>query len=153
MNRALASFVFTGETLYDIREAPAAEEAKLPVPLPGKIPAKSTLVLVDTLSDTGREFLARIMASVGTSMQDMEIIVERAFPEYDLSALQQVERVIVFGDFAGVIQPADNSEKYHPATSGGKKILVADTLTVIGQNLANEKRNLWNALKEMFGLS
>lgn len=153
MNRALASFVFTGETLYDIREPLAAEEAKLPVPSPGKIPSKSTLVLVDSLSDTGREFLAKIMASVGASLQDMEIITGREFPEYDLSALQQVERVIVFGDFAGVIQRTDKPEKYRLATSDDKKFLVADTLTVIGQNLANEKRNLWNALKEMFGLS
>lgn len=153
MNRALASFVFTGETLYAIGEPLAAQEAKLPLSPSRKIPSKTTLVLADSLSDTGQELLVKIMGSVGASLSDMEVIEEKKFPEYDLSALEQVKRIIIFGHFAEAILAVEKPEKYRAATADGKKILVADTLTVIGQNQANEKRNLWNALKEMFGLS
>lgn len=152
MNRALASFIFTGETLFNRKETPVVEEAKPPVLPIKKVPAKSTLVLVDFLPDTDREFLAKIMASVGVSLHDMEILEQQQFPEYDLTALQQVTRVIAFGDFSEVLQMAGKPAKYRPDAHAGKKILMADTLTVIGQNPANEKRNLWNALKEMFGL-
>lgn len=153
MNRALASFIFTGETLFNRKDTPAVEEAKPPVLPTKKVPAKSALVLVDFLPDTDREFLAKIMASVGVSLHDMEILEQRQFPEYDLTALQQVDRVVVFGDFSEVLQLTGKPVKYRPDAHAGKKILMADTLGVIGQNLTNEKRNLWNALKEMFGLS
>lgn len=154
MNRSLASFVFTGETLFHIKGPVAAKEAKTPAAAPPKkIPAAGTLVLVDFLPDTDREFLTKIMASAGVVSADMEIIVQQQFPEYDLLALQQVTRVITFGDFAKVLQLAGKPVKYSPETHDGKKILIADTLTAIGRNLTNEKRNLWNALKEMFGLS
>ncbi len=153
MNRALASFIFTGETLFNRKDTPVVEEAK-PTALPAKkVPAKSTLVLADFLPDTDREFLAKIMASVGVSPHDMEILEQQQFPEYDLTDLQQVEQIVIFGNFSEVLQFAEKPAKYHPGAHAGKKILLTDTLTVIGQNLTNEKRNLWNALKEMFGLS
>lgn len=154
MNRSLASFVFTGETLFHIKGTVAAKEAKAPAMAPPKkIPAGSVLILVDFLPDTDREFLTKIMASAGVSSGEMEIIVQQQFPEYDLAALQQVTKVITFGDFAEVLQLAGKPAKYSLVTHAGKKILIADTLTAIGQNLTNEKRSLWNALKEMFGLS
>lgn len=151
MNRALASFVFTGETLFNLPLP--AKEAKPPVPALKKIPAKSTLVLVDFLPDTDREFLTKIMASVGVSLQDMEILAQQHFPEYDLLNLQQVTRIVTFGDFSEVLQLAGKPAKYSPEMHTGKKILLADSLSAVSQNLTNEKRNLWNALKEMFGLS
>lgn len=151
MNRALASFVFTGETLFDIRESlEEKQEVKPPVIPPKKNPEKSTLILVDFLPDSDRDFLARIMTSVGVSLSDAEILVQQEFPGYDLLALQKVEKLIAFGDFAGVLQLDAKPAKYSPATHNGRKVLMADTLSAIGQNLANEKRSLWNALKEMF---
>lgn len=154
MNKALASFVFTGETLFNRKDAPVAEEEVKPsAPPPKKIPVKNTLVLVDFLPDTDRDLLAKIMASVGISLDDMEIVEQQQFPEYDLPALQPGTRVLAFGEFSEVLQLAEKPAKYRPATYAGKKILLADPLSLIGQNLANEKRNLWNALKEIYGLS
>ncbi len=147
MNRDLASFVFTGETLFHL----PVEEAKPPAPK--KIPAKSTLVLVDVLADTEREFLEKVMASVGVAAPDMEILVRKQFPEYDLSALEKVSRIVAFGDFSEVLHTAEKPAKYTPALHSNKKFLVADPLNTVSLNLANEKRNLWMALKEMFGLS
>lgn len=129
------------------------EEAKPSAPPPKKIPGKSTLVLVDFLPDADRDFLAKVMASVGVSLTDMEILEQQQFPEYDLLALQQGTRIVAFGDFSEVLQLSAKPPKYRPATHGDSKILLADTLSVIGQNLTNEKRNLWNALKEIYGLS
>ncbi|MCD8538609.1 MAG: hypothetical protein LRY55_01770 [Leadbetterella sp.] len=93
------------------------------------------------------------MASVGVSLEDMEILMQQQFPEYDLAALQQVKQVVTFGDFSEVLSLAGKPVKYHPGEDDGTKILMADPLGIIAQNLAGEKRNLWNALKEMFGLS
>lgn len=152
MNRSLASFVFTGETLFNIKGPVTAKEAKLPVLPPKKVLSKNTLVLVDFLPDTDREFLTKIMGSAGVSPEDMEILVQQQFPEYDLLALQQVTKIIAFGDFSEVLQLSGKTVKYSPVTHAGAKILIADALTAVGQNLAGEKRNLWNALKEMYGL-
>lgn len=152
MNRSLASFVFTGETLFNIKGPVVAKEVKLPVLPPKKVPSKNTLVLVDFLPDTDREFLTKIMASAGVSSEGMEILVQQQFPEYDLLALQHVAKIIVFGDFSEVLQLSAKPVKYSPVTHAGAKILMADTLAAVGQNLASEKRNLWNALKEMYGL-
>ncbi len=146
MNRNLASFVFTGETLFRL----PVEEAKPPAPK--KIVGKSTLVLVDVLGDTDREFLEKVMASVGVAAPDMEILVRKQLPEYDLSALEKVTRIVAFGDFLEILHPAEKLTKYTPVLYSGQKILVADPLNTVSLNRANEKRNLWMALKEMFGL-
>ncbi|MBX2952656.1 MAG: hypothetical protein KF870_09125 [Leadbetterella sp.] len=155
MNKALASFIFTGETLFNRQDTPVIEEAKpsSPPPPSKKIPAKSTLVLVDFLPEADRDFLTKIMASVGVALPDMEILEQQRFPEYDLPALPPGMRILAFGDFSQVLQLTEKPPKYRPAAHAGSKILLADTLSVIGQNLTNEKRNLWNALKEIYGLS
>ncbi|WP_367914464.1 hypothetical protein [Leadbetterella sp. DM7] len=153
MNRALASFVFTGETLFNLKGPVAAEEAKPPVLPPRKNPEKRTLILVDFLPDADRELLTRIMASVGVTPDDIEVLHQQQFPEYDLQTLGRVEQVITFGDFSEVLQWTEKPVKYRLAAHAGKKILLADPLTMVGRNLAGEKRNLWAALKEMFGLS
>ena len=146
MNRALASFVFTGETLFNLGNA--AEDTGA-APSPPKIPG--TLILVD--EDPDRDFLVKILASVGIADEDMEILPSAQFPGYDPSALHQVERIIAFGDISAPPLLANTGEKYRPVMLEGKKILRADSLRSISLNRANEKRNLWNALKEMFGVS
>ena len=148
MNRALASFVFTGETLYNLQAA--ADDVKPPEPATRKTPVKGTLVLTETLEEADNDLLLKIMGAVNLTFNDMDIVVRARLSEYDLSVLHPVSRVVLFGDFAQTLHLSANPAKYLPIRHNGKTILPADPLNIIGLNAANEKRKLWTALKEMF---
>jgi hypothetical protein len=161
MNKSLASFVFSGETLFCLpneqSSLPMTSEAKvLPKQeetIQKKVLQKRTLVLVSSLAATEKEFLLKVMASVNIQESDMDILTEAEFKDFDLTNISKSKEIISFGEFLKHISISVNSPKYQTQQLENRKILVADSLLIVGQNLANEKRNLWIALKNMYGLS
>lgn len=157
MNRALASFIFSGETLFNLKENEktkpevTAEQVgpnKEVVPIiEKKLIVKSTLILVDTITEETRLLLEKIMSSVNVQMTDTELIKKEDFLPFDLS---RTSNIILFGDVAQAANIPQPSVKYQIQSLQNKKVLAADPLEVISQNLTNEKRSLWTALKLMY---
>ena len=162
MNKSLASFVFSGETLFCLpneqSSVPITNEAKfLPIQEKEEIPTKKelqrrTLVLVSSLATTEKEFLLKVMASVNIQESDMDIVTEAEFKDFDFTNISKSQEIISFGEFLKHLNISVNSPKYQTIPLENKKVLVADSLETVGQNLANEKMNLWVALKSMYGL-
>ena len=162
MNKSLASFVFSGETLFCLpneqSSVPITNEAKfLPIQEKEEIPTKKelqrrTLVLVSSLATTEKEFLLNVMASVNIQESDIDIVTEAEFKDFDFTNISKSQEIISFGEFHKYLKNTVKSPKYQTVQLENKKVLVADSLETVGQNLANEKRNLWVALKSMYGL-
>lgn len=138
MNKALASFLFSGDQLFHIKEMTTVQPA-------GKAPCGRTVVLLPHRKD--EDFLSKIMASVGVHMHDLQLMVGEEWKNFDMKPAQYL--INFQENFPGL----EAAKKYETITRSGKKILVADPLEKIQLNQANEKRLLWNALKEMFGQS
>ncbi len=170
MNKSLASFVFSGETLFCLpneQSSVQADEAKVsailgtekveePIktaPLRKKELKRRTLILVSSLENPEKEFLLKIMASVNIQETDIDIVTQAEFDYFNLTDLTQCREIISFGDFLQTINITFSSPLYQVQTQQNKKVLLADSLAVVSANSANEKRNLWGALKNMYGLS
>jgi hypothetical protein len=160
MNKSLASFVFSGETLFCLpneqSSLPTSEAKVLPKQeetIQKKVLQKRTLVLVSSLPATEKEFLLKVMASVNIQESDMDILTEAEFKDYDLTNISKSKEIISFGELLKYLNISVSPSKYQTQQLENRKILVADSLLIVGQNLTNEKRNLWIALKNMYGLS
>lgn len=154
MNKQLAAYLFSDETLYYKTTVEPKRDSNLQVAAVAKETVKpkitldsNTLVLVDTLDEAQKAFLLKILASVKLSADKVSIVLESKADEYNLTT---VKNVISFGDFSKKAGFKSNIHKYSHAIIDHKKILVADLLSTINTNNSDEKRLLWNALKQMF---
>lgn len=155
MNKALASFIFSGETLFNLKENEAVKakiettpEQSNPVKeIQKKLIVKPTLILVDTITEETRALLEKIMSSVNVQMADTELIKKEDFSPLDFS---NTKNIVFFGNVAQSAGIQSPTEKYQVQSLQNKKILAADSLEVISQNLTNEKRSLWASLKLMY---
>ncbi len=146
MNKALASFLFSEEQLFHLKEeSPATVQPQAPPPVQEKVPCGRTVVLLPHRNEV--DFLSKIMAAVGISMNEVQMMVGDEWKNYDMKPAQYLI------NFQENFPSLANAPKYETLTRGSRKVLVGDPLEKIQQNQANEKRLLWNALKEMFGLS
>ena len=158
MNKAVASFLFTGETLFNLKDEnvePAIKEAvkvenKQAEPVKKKAIVNQNLLVVEFLTVEYKELLDKILASVKVESKDVEIIEQKNFSEYDFSDLKLCKRAISFGDFPELNELFQTTDKYKIKVNHQKQILVVDTLNLISENRNNEKRTLWESLKEMF---
>lgn len=158
MNKHLASYLFSGESLFLLKEqgislpkteAPTTVSPKIETPAAPEVVSKpkSGDTVVITSDTHHRDFLEKIMSAVGVNMNDLHLMVGQEWKNFDLKAAQ---RLI---SFDVPIPKLDSSKKYQVFVVSGKKILIGDSLAQIQANQANEKRLLWNALKQMFELS
>ena len=110
------------------------------------IPAR-TLVIIDRpwvdLTEDEKILLAKILGSIRLSAASVQILERNNLTASDLLPLNP-KRVISFGV---KITPVQKLYEYIPVD--GMHILVADPLAALDDG---RKKNLWLALKQMFGL-
>lgn len=155
MNRLEASFIFDGETLFNLEEVETTPVIKAETSSKDTINQKKAvqsenLILVDFLSKETEELMTKILGSV--NVKEMEVIERKSFPLYDFTKADACKKVIVFGEFAELNDFFSLGNKYSVSDSSGKKVLVADTLEKISENQNSEKRILWESLKTLFRL-
>jgi hypothetical protein len=158
MNKSLASFVFSGETLFCLPNEPvtSSDEAKVAinassvVELPSKYkPVRKFLILTTKLTPSNKQLFEKIMESVNISLDDVDLIEIEHLDQYDFSPPLIGNFIFSFGDLLSLIGIPLRLTPYQSLTIKGKKILLFDNFNVISDNLNGEKKKLWVALKEL----
>lgn len=110
------------------------------------IPSR-TLIIIDKpwelVRDDERNLLAKILGSVKLSLSAVQIVHRGDLDASDL-AVYNPTRIISFGV---KVSPVQKEYEYVPVD--GHHILVADSLGALDDA---RKKNLWLALRQMFGL-
>lgn len=177
MTPNLANYLFNKETLYRnvVSEIPKLAEAKPVVeqktlvqePNPSPIsptevakPAIPTfkyrnkvLILTDTISDSEKALLVKILGAVGLTLDQVDLVELSKVQGLDYQAFlsQNVTRKFVsFGVGLGKINWNILLNIYQPKNVAGVDFLLSDELRVLDTNL-DLKKTLWGALKAMFG--
>lgn len=149
MNKAMASLIFGKEMLFKIEghsTQPAEDKTEQveekEVQKVTKIAVnKPTLIISQTLNSVTKKLLENILNSVDKNIDGVHLTENFDLTLYDLN---QVKEIILFGLSE---KPGSSRKKYSWYEKNEKHILFADSLEVINNNLNNEKRLLWNALK------
>jgi hypothetical protein len=174
MNKYLAGYLFAGETIFGINTAGSATPKSVKVepdvklasePLKPAIPAKTVVVLpkaeviqkpllliVNSLSDTERAFLAKILISVKQNIADAEIVEIVNKPEARLAHFSRAKEIISFGIVMNKLGSDLLLFPYQIQLHQSVKYLFVDDLQAIQSNQKDEKRLLWAALKNMYQL-
>ncbi|UBM57198.1 hypothetical protein LAG90_10235 [Marinilongibacter aquaticus] len=173
MNKALAQYLFFNETLYQFDDTKAeqfVEEKTEPVvspaqskPVKESLPPESKpeftmatkqLVVVHTFSDTEKEFLGKVLGALNLSLSKVDLFIREQHPETafkDLIYQYAVQGILFFGtESGGHFLERLKLQKYQIQTLKGVKFLLTDNLKQIGENKANEKRLLWEALQAFY---
>jgi hypothetical protein len=123
--------------------------------LPNKIiqtPTKMVdlVVIVRTYDDELKQFLAKILTAIGRSIDDIQIIDLDGLAKTNIKAvIESTNAVFSFGvPFTSLGFKAD-LPAYVLKMAREKHYLYADDLQTIQANANNEKRNLWDALKNI----
>lgn len=157
MNKSLASFVFSGETLFNLEDDLGSSSIVLKKKLADssaaptlKVLSKKVLVLAESLSTEDQEFLEKVLGSVNILPDLIDLVNHQNISEYDVWSNQNCTHILIFGALLHNLAPSQVLTKYEVTLHANKKILWADALPVISKNLKNEKRILWTALKSIF---
>jgi hypothetical protein len=133
----------------------AKEPEEIIAALPNKIiqtPAKMVdlVVIVRTYDDELKQFLAKILTAIGRSIDDIQIIDLDGLAKTNIKAvIESTNAVFSFGvPFTSLGFKAD-LPAYVLKMAREKHYLYADDLQTIQSNANNEKRNLWDALKNI----
>lgn len=111
-----------------------------------QIPSRVLIILSrswEEHTEDERTVLSKMLAAVKLSLSSVQIMVQKDFSVDDLAPLAPT-KVLAFG------ASLKSSDKlYEHLTVGGVSVIVADAIN----NLDDlKKKNLWIALKKMFGL-
>jgi hypothetical protein len=117
-----------------------------------EIPAKMVdlVVIVRTYDDELKQFLGKILTAIGRSIDDIQIIDLEGLAKTNIKAvIESTNAVFSFGvPFTSLGFKAD-LPAYVLKMAREKHYLYADDLQTIQANANNEKRNLWEALKNI----
>jgi hypothetical protein len=111
-----------------------------------QVPARVMVVISkawEALTEEDRTLLTKILGSVKLSPATVQLVVRHEFSVEDLTAFAPT-RVIAFG---ALLQ--SSSRTYENLSVNGTSIIIADSLDKLDDV---KKKNLWLALKQMFGL-
>jgi hypothetical protein len=117
-----------------------------------EIPSKMVdlVVIVRTYDDELKQFLAKILTAIGRSIDDIQIIDLDGLAQTNIKAvIESTKAVFSFGvPFTSLGFKAD-LPAYVLKMAREKHYLYADDLKTIQANTNNEKRSLWDALKNI----
>jgi len=180
MNKQLAGYLFAGETIFGIKtvdstfhEGVSVEsavktviEAIKPVVVathpkdvsPSNVEVsakavhsnKSLIIITNSLSESERDLLTKILISIKKDIENAEIIELSKIPDTRLSNYPSAKEIISFG--IGMSKLGNNLllYPYQIQLHQNVKYLLVDDLPAIQSNLKDEKRLLWAALKNMY---
>lgn len=173
MNSRLAKYLFNQEVLYLLPRNEDAVELK---PLEPTVPPKEEVILeidetpekepfkmrtkillvVHTLGEEEQSFLAKVLGAVDLSFTKVDVLEMSKWPGIDFKELIytfSVQAILFFGNEAGgEFLTRLPLKEYQPKKLKGIQFLKVDTLKEIIRNMANEKRQLWDALKLLFSV-
>jgi len=180
MNKHLAGYLFSGETIFGIKTidstlhvSVSVESAVKPVtkkPIPEIIAAlsqsvsvsqgevflkpvnsnKSLIVITNSLSESEKELLSKILISVKQHIENAEIIELSKNPDTRLSNFPFAKEIISFGIAMSKLGNDLLLFPYQSQQHQNVKYLLIDDLPSIKSNQKDEKRLLWAALKNMY---
>lgn len=177
MTSNLANYLFSKETLYKniVSEVSKATELKPGVvqnaivqePVSAPIPPKEVikppiptfkfrnqvLILTDTISETEKALLAKILGAIGLTLDQVDLVELSKVQTLDYqSFLSQnvTKKFVSFGVGLGKINWNILLNIYQPKNIAGVDFLLSDELRVLEAD-RNLKQTLWGALKAMFG--
>jgi hypothetical protein len=111
-----------------------------------QIPSRVLIILSrswEEHTEDERTVLSKMLAAVKLSLSSVQIITRKDFSVEDLAPLAPT-KVLAFG------APLKSSDKvYEHLTIAGVSVIVADAINHLDDL---KKKNLWMALKKMFGL-
>ena len=142
------------EEIYVLKETYKGQPSEISTE--GKFPEKTgmganTLVVVDHDHSELKDFLSKILDSIGLGKGDFDLL------ELDHEATQdqqkyidqhQAQQIIIFGIFSN-IHLFEGLEYYVVENKSNHKILLADKLADL-ENNPDKKRKLWKELKMLF---
>ncbi len=200
MQKALAQYLFTDETLYQFAEtkplvkqenaktkidvAAATPEVKPVTKAPepqesNQAPNKQivtndsskestargvepqvfimdtpVLLVTETISEDEKEFLAKILGAVNLSFSKTDLLITSSYKGAGFKEIiyaNKVRYILFFGqNSGGDFLNKLSLSKYQQKEIKQINFLYCDDLETIGQNLHNEKRLLWDAIKKLF---
>lgn len=180
MNKHLAGYLFAGETIFGIKKADSTlhesvsvESAVKPVietlkpvviaNLPKDVSAsntevspkavhsnKSLIIVTNTLSESERELLSKILISVKQHIENAEIVELSKIPDTRLTNYPSAKEIISFGVGMSKLGNDLLLFPYQSQQHQNVKYLLVDDLPAIQSNQKDEKRLLWAALKNMY---
>lgn len=106
------------------------------------------------LSESEEDFLEKILQAVGIRLNEARLVnIDHQTPEDSYDSLEEVpaSHVVSFGVPLTQVGLDLTLEKYQVQQLKGIHLLLADTLSEISENREQKKR-LWNALRQMFQL-
>jgi hypothetical protein len=129
---------------------PTASVASQATEMPVKV--VDLVVIVGTYDDELKQFLSKILTAIGRSIDDIEIIDLNGLAKTNIKAvIESTKAVFSFGvSFTSLGFKAELTT-YELKTAREKHYLYADDLQTIQANANNEKRKLWDALKNILG--
>ena len=182
MNKQLAGYLFAGETIFDLKTVDSTIHKKVSVestvngvvesPKPvlnNKIPNesspknaedsakvfhsnKSLIIVTNSLTESERDLLSKILISVKKHIENAEIIELSKIPNTRLSNFPSAKEIISFGIGMSKLGNDLLLYPYQCQQNQNVKYLLVDDLHAIQSNLKDEKRLLWAALKNMYQL-
>ncbi|AFK04075.1 hypothetical protein Emtol_2942 [Emticicia oligotrophica DSM 17448] len=176
MTSNLANYLFSNETLYKnvvsdspkVMETKPHIEPKVLVQEPTSTPTQlekvvkptiptlkfrnQVLILADTISDSEKALLVKILGAIGLTIEQVDLIElsKVHMPDYQTFVSQAItKKVISFGVGLGRLNWNILLNIYQPKQIAGVDFLLSDELRVLDTNL-ELKKVLWGALKAMF---
>ncbi len=174
MNSSLAQYLFAQETLYKIgtkneivpqklSKENGSEAAKATLEKPVEVASPEPmifrmkthhLIVVYAISENNRTFLSKILMALNLSYNKVDLL---DFSTYKGSGFKEiiynnaVKSILIFGEKAGgVFLQKLNLNKYQVKELKQINFLFTDELDIIETNNQNEKRLLWDALKQLY---
>ena len=142
-------------TSSPITNYPSTNSAITQAPKPPVYPMKTKhLVVVKNLQPAEKELLVKIMTAIKLKMDIVDLVDVANYPNIDFKETiygNMPKAILFFGPESGeefLIRL--KLEKYSPKVLKGINFLMADNLGTILKDQNNEKRLLWNCLKEVF---
>lgn len=174
MDRQLAKYLFANEVLFTsgLAERPAINAIKSEslkkgivsesTPAKEAIPdspifkaTKSILILVEKITTSQTELLEKILGALKLSLSDVDLINLSEIKITNLNSIldQGVsKKVINFGVSNSTLLLNSSIQKYQKKQEPGYLFLESETLEVIEKNQNEEKKLLWNSLKDLFSI-
>jgi DNA polymerase III psi subunit len=110
---------------------------------------KPVLILAKNITEPQQIFLTKILGSVNISFENAEIIDVDKTNDFIIS--KNCKKILFFGPEANNLK-VSTPNKYLPFKSEPFNYLLSDNLSTLELNINDEKRKLWNALKEFVNI-
>jgi hypothetical protein len=173
MNRQLASYLFENEVLFTsdnivmpekepvrteiIKDQTVATEIVATVNPDHEIfkTSKSVLILVNSISNSQTELLSKILGAIKLTLNDVDLI---DLSKKNIQSLESLinqghsKKIINFGVASSKINYNLTQTKYTKTSQNSLLFLLCDGIEVVEKNEKDEKKLLWNALKDLFSI-